>query len=204
MSIGPTHLGEAIVQKLIELQPNRFFELCNRPSSSLHGNRVYRETKLEDHGGRRFDGASRVDLIVPISATEALPVEVKLGETRLSKRRVDTEWLSACGKSHGDTAWTGNMMSILDQLIPPEETNQRLVAHVDGGNFRLTHEWCVVVRARTADAWAREGRPSFSRAIVVKFDDMAKSVGQTKFDSIVRELIDFPYYDTWITRADIG
>ena len=201
MAIGLTHLGEAIVQKLIELQPNRFLELCERPKTGVHGGRVFREVELLPHAGRRFDGASRVDLVVPLSATEALPVEVKLGETRLSKRRVDTEWLSGCRTSHGETAWAGNMMSILDQLIPSHTTDQRLVAHTDVADYPLTQEWCVVVRQRTAAAWTGEGSPAFSRARIISFDELVSAFKPAEFDEIVRRLVSFPYYDTWINRA---
>ena len=201
MPIGLTHLGEAIVQRLIERQPNRFLELYGLPPSGVHGGRVFREAELLPYAGRRFDGASRVDLIVPLSAIEALPVEVKLGETRLSKKRVDDEWLSGCGTSHHDTAWTGNMMSILDQLIPANTPDQHLVARVDGADYPLTHAWCVVVRRRTAAAWDGDGSPAFSRARIVVFENLVAAFQPNEFDDIVRELISFPYYDTWINGA---
>ena len=201
MPIGLTHLGEAIVQKLIELRPDEFLKLCGRPQTGVHGGRVFREVPLREYAGRRFDGASRVDLVVPLSPTEALPVEVKLGETRLSKTRVDTEWLSGCRTSHGDTAWAGNMMSILDQLIPAHATDQCLVGHVDGADYPLTQAWCVVVRQRTFAAWTGEGRPAFSRARIVSFDELVSAFEPAEFNEIVRELVSFPYYETWINGA---
>ncbi len=202
MAIGLTHLGEAIVQRMIELRPNRFLELCERPQTGVHGGRVFREVELQPHGGRRFDGASRVDLVVPLSETEALPVEVKLGEARLSKSRVDSEWLAGCGTSPQDTAWTGNMMSVLDGLFPTPASSGRLVARVVAvGDYTLTQSWFVVVRRRTADKWQGVGRPKFLHAKIVVFDDLAEEFQPAEFDSIVKEILSFPYYDTWINAV---
>jgi hypothetical protein len=198
MPIGLTHLGEAIVQMLIEAQPNRFLELCGLPQLGVHGSRVFREVELLPYAGKRFDGASRIDLIVPLNAVEALPVEVKLGETRLSKRRVDSEWLSGCRASHDGTRWAGNMMSILDQLVPTHAPEERLIAHANGTDFPLTHSWCVVVRRRTANAWSGPERPAFSRATVVAFDDLVAAFEPEQFDEMIRRLLTFPYHQTWV------
>ena len=201
MPIGLTHFGEAIVQTLIERQPNRFLELCGLPASGVFGGRAFREARLLPNDKKRFDGASLIDLIVPLNTHEALPVEVKLGATRLSKQRVETEWLYSCRPSHKDTAWAGNMMSILDQLIPSNRPNERLVAHVDGTDYPLTQSWCVVVRRRTAVSWTGEGRPSLARATIVSFDDLVEGFMPDEFDEIVRNIITFPYYNTWIKNG---
>ena len=201
MPIGLTHLGEAIVQSLIERQPSRFLELCGLPHSNGFGGRTLREAQLRPYAAKRFDGASRIDLIAPLHTGEALPIEVKLGETRLSKTRIDTEWLSGCRPSHYETRWAGNMMSILERTFPPGTPPEPLIAHAAGTDYPLTIQWCIVVRQSTADSWIDTGRPNFSNAMVVSFDDLVSHVGSTEFDTMVRELLSFPYYDTWISGA---
>jgi hypothetical protein len=196
MPIELTHFGEALAQTLIERRPRKFFELCGLNHTEIAGGRVYREATLKSYNGRRFDGASRVDLIVPLSDQEAIPIEVKLGVTRLSKRRVDTEWLAGCRTTHGDTAWAGNMLSILDQLVPTNMQQERLIAQVDGNTFRLTHTWFVLVRRQIANTWENDP-PSFSRAGIIAFDELVTSFRPQEFDAIVKELLSFPYYDTW-------
>src|SRR6266478_7778970 len=120
MPIELTHLGEAIVQMLIMEDPAYFVSEWKNGLETLNGPEVFREAELEmfsgvngvcDHEVYRevqlapfadkiFDGASRVDLIVPMTADEALPIEVKLGETRLSKSRLEDEWLLPCRATH--------------------------------------------------------------------------------------------------------
>jgi len=58
------------------------------------------DVPLAPIGGRSFDGASRVDVVVRYRPGMAVAVELKLGTTRLSRTRIDEEWLAPCGPSH--------------------------------------------------------------------------------------------------------
>ena len=200
MAVALTHVGEAIVQSLIERSPAVFFALCGLPFTEVHGGHVLREARLKPHAGCAFDGASRIDLVVPLRVDEAVPVEVKLGETRLSKHRVETEWLRGCGTSHNDARSTGNMMSVLDQLIPAG-ASERLVAAVDGSEYPLTLQWYVVVRRSTARSWSGDARPGFARATIVALEDLLADVTPAEFDDLVRRLLPRSFYESWIAGA---
>lgn len=199
MPLDLTHLGEAIVQRLIEQRPNRFFELCGIPQSSSFGGAVFRGVTLTPYGGKHFDGASRIDLVVPLSATTAMPVEVKLGGTRLSKTLIDDQWLAGCRPSHQGKRWAGNMMSVLDRRFPEGTPEQALVTGDREVQYSLTPRWCVVVRRRTLEAWAKNGRPNFRNACVVDFDTLAEEAGPLAFDQLVGELLAFSFYQAWVT-----
>lgn len=198
MSFELTHIGEAVVKKLIEFQPRRFFELCFLPIMEISGGQVFQEVSLLPYAGHRFDGASRVDLVVPISPSEALPVEVKLGKAGLSKRLVDTKWLSGCKSSHKGSAWSGNMMSILERRFPAGTPSDQLAVMVGDIHYRLSATWFIVVRRCVANAWREEGRPEFHRAKLVTFEDLVEGITPLEFDEMVRELTAFQYHQVWI------
>ena len=92
-------------------------------------------------------------------------------------------------------------MSILDNLVPSDALDQHLVAVENGVEYSLRHEWCVVVRRSIAGTWAGADRPSFGRATVVAFEDLAEEFTQPEFDKIVSDLLSFSYYEAWVTNA---
>jgi hypothetical protein len=207
-AIRLTNLGEMLVQELIQRKPACFLKLSglSPTHTAVYGGRVFVEAKLEQHEGKRFDGASRVDLVVPLNATEALPIEVKLGDTRLSKSRIEDDWLNSrkASVSHKGTAWAGNMMWVLDRLVKDRVTHKPLKAKLDEVEYSLTAEWCLIVRKNIKEKWGEKGgpnHPDFRHAHIVVFEDLVSEFEQAEFDSIVRDLVTFPYYDEWITRV---
>lgn len=200
MAIDLTHIGEAFLQHFIAKNPRTFFEYAELSYAEVFGGRVYREVQLDPYCGRAFDGESRVDLVVPISNFEAIPIEVKLGTTRLGKTRVDSEWLSGCRPSHN--RWAGNMMSILECRFPAGIPEQPLFVNTSDGRYQLTPNWIVIVRRITAEGWERNGQPAFERAKVVDFDTLIYKLNPSEFNEIVKSLLNFDFYETWIKPGE--
>ncbi len=123
-AISLSHFGETLVTRMVSDLRGDFLDLCRLNASADNGflasghEIAFREHPLMPIGGILFDGASRVDLVVRLSKDEGTPFEIKLGTTRLSKTRIDEEWLRNCGFSHDRKRFRGNMMSILSANSP--------------------------------------------------------------------------------------
>jgi hypothetical protein len=95
MPVELTHVGEAVVARMIDTLRWSFVELCgvtDRADRAAVCNSAFpfvrANLKLRPYAGRRFDGTSCVDLIVRVRRDLGVPFELKLGETRLTKARV--------------------------------------------------------------------------------------------------------------------
>ena len=106
MPVELTHVGEAVVANMINSMRWEFIELCSLVSQSnkrfvidMTRQIVFANAKLAPYGGLGFDGASCVDVIVRVQENLAIPFELKLGRDRLTKSRIDKEWLSGCESS---------------------------------------------------------------------------------------------------------
>ena len=203
-----THLGEALVVRMANTLRADFLDLCElRDRADLayvdggiepiaHG-----EVPLSPYSGRSFDGAHKVDLVVLLNRDLGVPFEVKLGDTRMTKSRVDEEWLDGCGLSHGGRRIRGNMMSILERKLPNELPQDDLKVRLEPDRYvKLTEEWFVIGRSNVLEGWNGAARPSFSpRAQLLDFESIIEHFGgKERFNDAVRDLLCFDYYDTWI------
>jgi hypothetical protein len=158
------------------------------------------EMSLAPYGGRAFDGASRIDVLVQLGSAKGAAFELKLGATRLSKTRFEKELLKCCEESsHGDRRWTGNMIAILDRRFS-EGVDGELIARVsDGTHLAVVPKWFLVVRRRTKSTWQRVGGPAFRNAEVLSFEDLVDGcLGREGFNALVRELLPADFYQAWV------
>ena len=173
------------------------------------GGPAFREGGLAPYGGRAFDGAAQVDAIVALSDKVAVPFELKLGAARLTKSRIDTEWLAECQPSHADSRWSGNMMAILDRRFKGVPDGHDLVARIkesgsnEGKTFVLTREWFVVARRSIIKRW-RLAPPAFSQHVkLLAFEDIVDEFGgKPAFNALVTSLLDVDFYDAWLATDD--
>jgi hypothetical protein len=207
MAIDLTHMGEAIMACMIDAMRWRFIEFCNLSGqadqafvSDTSRRIVFPNVGLAPYSGIGFDGASCVDLAVLIRPGVAVPFELKLGETRLTKTRVDEEWLPACALSHGGKRFSGNMMAILERKFPASVSAGALSARVDGGSAALTEEWFVVARSSVLKKWTGNARPAFSTNVrTLGFESIVAAFGgREPFNAMVRDLLNFDYYAAWV------
>lgn len=202
-----THIGEAVLSRMINSLRWDFIELCglsrladreyvcDHPGTIVHSN-----ANLLPYGGIAFDGASCVDLVVQVREDLGVPFELKLGETRLGKSRIDEEWLSGCALSHQGKRFKGNMMSILERKFPSTLLSDVLKARLPDGALPLTNEWIIIARSKVLATWIPPGRPSFSDK--VQFLSFEKVVdrfgGKPAFNGMVRELLNIDFYTAWV------
>jgi len=214
MTASLTHFAESIFVAMINGNPAKFAERAGlssllEGSANSSGGPAFREAGLEPYGGRAFDGAARVDAIVALSEKVAVPFELKLGAARLTKSRIDTEWLAECQPSHADSRWSGNLMAILDRKFKGVDDAQELVARVtkvgadEERTFVLTREWFVVARRSIITRW-RQTPPAFSQHVkLLAFEDVVSDFGgKLAFNALVRSLLDVDFYDAWLATDD--
>jgi hypothetical protein len=107
MPISLSHFGEELIARMANDLRGEFLDLCHLTAVADKGLLetkepiAYCEAPLMPYSTIGFDGASRVDLVLRISKDEGTAFEIKLGNTRLSKPRIDDEWLCGCDFSHG-------------------------------------------------------------------------------------------------------
>lgn len=220
MAVSLTHFAESIFVAMINGNPAAFAELTGigplpavAPSSP--NGPAFREVGLDKYAGRAFDGAARVDTVVALTDKLAVPFELKLGTARLTKSRVDNEWLAECRLSHGTYStprWSGNMMAILERNFKDVTDVHELVARVQVGSlpepkaFVLTRDWFVVARRSVVNRWRRDP-PKFSpRVKLLAFEDVVDAFGgKPAFNRLVESLLNIDFYDEWLaTDSEAG
>lgn len=204
MPIPLSAIGESLIVRIANELRDRFLTLCGahfeNDQLSAVEHRAHQEVKIAPYAGISFDGASRVDMIFLVGPLLAIPFEIKLGTTRLSKSRIDDEWLSGCEWSHGNRRFKGNMMSILERKFPASVPNGNLKVELpDNREVVLTPEWCLIARQRTLDGWHSNGRPAFSdRVRFLSVEAIVSAYGgHQAFNDLVRNMLSFDYYNTW-------
>ena len=200
-------VGEEVVAAMVRKVPERFIELSGHPLKfdppSLSQKRsVFTEVPLAPLNGRAFDGASRIDVLLRLDESRGLACEVKLGSHRLSKGRVDTEWLRPCEASHEDRRVRGNMMAILDRKFGSlaDEGAPLRAQPKDSPSLELDRRWVIVCKREVVDKWAGPHAPAFSEYVrLVAFEDLVAAFGgKSQFNELVAELLIFDYYDKWV------
>jgi hypothetical protein len=209
MAVSISHFGEALITRMANDLRGKFLDLCQLRGEAdpefISGTEplAHQELQLLPYAGIAFDGASRVDLVVRLAMDRAAPFEVKLGTTRLTRSRIDEEWLCGCGFSHGRTRFRGNMMSILDRRFPPGVPLDDLRVKLGKDqSLKLTPTWFVIVKDCVLKTWNGENRPAFSdRVKLVSMESIVECYGgKSRFNSLVREVLAIDYYEEWIAR----
>jgi len=208
MAISLPYLAEVLFAEMVNRRRDEFFSLTRlHRIADLDFVRAApriasREVPLASFSGRTFDGASRIDVVVRLRPGLATAFELKLGTTRLSKSRVDEEWLACCATSHNDRRWRGNMMAILDRRFP-SPVAEELAAEVNGERLVLTPTWFVVTRRATLAAW-QTARPDFSDNVrLLAFEDVVDRFGgREPFNALVAEALAVDFYREWVLRDD--
>jgi hypothetical protein len=202
-----THLAESLFATMANENRMPFLSVCgltefaNLDYVASVSDFAFCEGTLDRFGGRAFDGASRVDVVVRLRAGAAAAFELKLGETRLAKTRVDEEWLRPCEPSHDGRRWRGNMMAILDRrFLGP--VPQDLFVTTTRDKVVLERDWFVVARQGTLDSW-KTSPPNFGPHVrQVSFENVVHKLGgKDAFNGLVRRELEMDFYEDWIAAA---
>jgi len=206
MPISLSHLGEVVVAEMAERKRCEMVnalgltDLADLDHVRSIKKFAHHECRLARHSKYMFDGASRVDVVLWLQQNLAVALELKLGETRLTPTRIDGEFLTDCRPSHNNSRIAGNMMAILDRrfgdLAPPDGLSVQFADTV----VPLARDWFIVTRQTVLDRWVGEDRPEFSpNTKCVAIGTLVQAFGgKLAFNSLVAELLDIDYFDSWV------
>jgi hypothetical protein len=206
MPISLSHLGEVIVAKMAERERLKTIDALGLTESAdldhvrTVGRFAFHECKLAPHHGYIFDGASRVDVILWIRPDLCIALELKLGATRLTRTRINDEFLDDCRTSHNGRRIAGNMMAILDRRFGHTAPADGLEVELYDTRVPVSRNWFVVTRQSVLDKWVGEERPNLSlnTSCVTISSLVAAFGGQRIFNTFVRELLDVDYFNEWV------
>jgi hypothetical protein len=207
MAVELTHIGEAIIAGMANDMRCAFLDLCGLTCgvdemfvADRSRSIAFANVELNGYGGKIFDGTSRVDLVVLIRQNVGVPFELKLGATRLTKNRVDTDWLRKCRSTHKAKRFSGSMIAVLDRKFPAPVPSDPLCVRIGDRKVELTKEWFLIARQQILTKWAGDDRPNFSaNAQFIAFEEIvAEFGGQVPFNELVRKLLAFDYHQKWV------
>jgi hypothetical protein len=206
MPLSLSHMAEDIFASMINHTREPFLELTGLKAIAdpvfVHAvpELATCEVGFEPVCGRAFDGASRVDVIVRLRPGVATAFELKVGTTRVTKTRVDDEWLRPCVPSHADRRWRGNVMAVLERRFDGVSVETlRVRSHTE--RLALIQPWFFVARRCVLRAW-KHNPPRFSAAVrQIAFEDVVDAFGNEEtFNGLVRGMLAINYYKEWIAR----
>lgn len=203
MPISLSHLGEVILAEMADRKRYdilRTFGLDEAADLGFVNNLdrfAFPECQLAPHGGYLFDGASRIDVTFWIRPELAVACELKLGKTRLSKSRVNEEFLADCRLTHNRSRLAGNMMAILDRRFSSLAPVDSLSVVLGDKPVPLSRDWFVVVQQRVLDRWTGDSRPAFSEhTMCISINTIVDAFGgKNPFNALVESLLAIDYYD---------
>ena len=210
MPISLSHIGEAIfaemanLNRLAVLQALDLTPLADPEFVQNLDRFAFAESTLSRHGGYAFDGASRVDVTLWVRPELAVACELKLGANRLSKSRIDDEFLAECRLSHQSTRIAGNMMAILDRRFGALAPTDGLCVILIGKPVPLARQWFVIVQESTLAKWNKGSSPSFSEHTVCRSMNsvVEKFGGKVAFNSLVKRMLEIDYFDEWLSPPE--
>lgn len=204
MPLSISHIAEDIFARMANERRDAFLEVTGLAAEAdtafIHSlpELATCEAQIEPVGGRAFDGASRVDVVVRLRPGVAAAFELKLGTTRLSKRRFDNEWFQPCAPSHADRRWSGNVMAVLDRRFENHVADE-LAVRTGGERLQLIRPWFLVARKAVLQALCNDP-PAFGSAVrQLAFEDVVACFGgRDAFNLLVRSMLDINYFDEWV------
>lgn len=204
--ISLSHLGETIVAAMANrrrLEVIDALELSDAADPAFVTGLdqfAFTECRLSPHGEYAFDGASRVDVILWLRPDSAVACELKLGTSRLTKSRIDDEFLADCRPSHGGQRLAGNMMAILDRRFGSHAPKEGLAVQIDRQSVPLADKWYVIVQPSVLARWTGGAAPAFSsRERCVSVNTIIDAFGgKQPFNDLVGELLAVDFYGAWI------
>jgi len=202
--IEPTHIAEYLIAEMYNRSPGvraLFARQLNKTSSLSDGYAAVPNLQLATCGCFRFDGAHKIDIaILDKASLSCIPCEAKLGNSRLGKTAFEERFLGSCRTSHKNMRIAGSMMAILERKLPSPCLNYPILISHEGGVYKLTSPWVLIMRKDIHDSWTKYGKPSLSSACIhISFEAIVEALGgKTPFNSLVSEMVSFDYYETWM------
>lgn len=217
-SLKPEHIGEELFAYLIN--KDSLFKECLCKKLGLNGQKILgaqTETKIyrNRQGKSDFDGKSRIDVALKLSNNKILPVELKLGKTRMAPTgKGFGRFLGGYSlDSHEPRRISGSMVSILSRKSSPKLISKinALWADYETERLEVCDKWVLVVLSNAFrdkfEKFEKFEKPENKlwsvneiRPVILSFQELFSDFRQ-KINDAVEKIIKLEpgkyYYDEW-------
>ncbi|MCS5643631.1 MAG: hypothetical protein NZ807_10260 [Dehalococcoidia bacterium] len=202
--ISFSNLGELVIAQMFQEQPQNLLPILELEENDIDYAYIaeidqfaFAETTIAHDQVYGFDPMHKVDVALWIRPNAALALELKLGETGLSRGNINN-WLEPCVLNKNGTHLKGKMLAILDRRSNEETPIGDLVTVLNGQNIPLQHNWAIVARTGIIDNWQNDA-PDFSpETQQIKVEDLIEAYGgEIVFNELVETLLEFNYFQAW-------
>lgn len=209
LAIDITHLGEALFAKLFTENPdllkialgNFYPEIIEETNIDVQA-----EVALEAKAGTNsiiLDGCSRIDVALFIK-DECIPIELKLGKTRIDHNKLKDCKFSAHKESK--KRLSGSMMSILEHLgFENCVQDKEIELYVHQRAIPVSRKWFLIVRTdkiaeKLKNKWKSKDHPKLPNCTIISADTIFNKNPQ-EFNRAVQELVTSDdYYSAWFEK----
>jgi hypothetical protein len=206
MSVELPYVGEAITKALIENLTVAFLRHAKLPpDGNEEVKNVHHAVQFARLDRAIFDGASTIDLLLETSE-RWIPIEVKLGTSRLQPNEFARRFLRDCDVSqHNPPRWNGNTIAFLERRFAEGVRREELSAKLGNDIKKLSRDWILVVRTVKIADDLRSNRQRIglsNHAYIIALETLVNAVGTSEeFNAIVGNLLTFDYYGRWFAQG---
>lgn len=192
------HIGEALLANMLsESAAVRRYVVPQLGSNC----KFQTEVNLQPVNDLIFDGTSRVDVAaVDQDASICVPIEAKLGNSRMSAGEFNKRFLQQLQTSHNDNRVKGSMVSVLERKFERIfSVDVPVSIRIEQRQARLSRDWVLVVRREVLNKWNHGGHPDLSaHCTVLTFEDIVSRYGgPTALNNLVRRKLPTDFYSEW-------
>lgn len=145
------------------------------------------------------DGEQKVDVLCA-GAGNAIAIEAKLGEARMSANEFKKRFCQDCEQSsHSDSRLRGSMIAVLERNLP-FQGNVALIAERNQTQYTVAKNWWLVLRKAVLEKWQKANDfPVSESARILTFDALAKAYGsRQQFDQMVQRVVGADFAGRWM------
>jgi len=197
------HIGEAILERIINENPNLVLETLGLAQNRFV--RAHRQIQIEfPKSGVIFDGFSTIDLGLQLTDGILFPIEVKLGHRGLNRATVNQKLASCTLSSHtSEPRISGNILAVLNRHFDSKLSDlislDALHARVNNQQFIVSDAWGVIARNHVLTSWAKNPPDFNGQQRALSLEEICSAYGPARFNCLVRNMLsDIDYYEQWI------
>ena len=198
-----THIGEQLFAKVLNGDP----KLMQTVAGCATKYKASAETVFTDKDGNNyFDGEHKIDVLLIPEANEktAIPIELKLGNTRMKANKSEFGRFLTGYQYGRRKKFTGSMISILNQRNATR--NGKSIAYPlkykeDQKEYNISMEWILIVLTKKIADDLKNNKTLWQDNIprILSFEELFKE--NSDLNSYVSDLIHSDdYYKMWLGR----
>ena len=146
-----THIGEVLFAAVLNKNPELMEMIAGKKEYTAVPEAIFTDREQK----QKFDGEHKIDvLLIPKNPKgKAIPIELKLGKTRMKANKSEFgRFLTGYRYSEKYHKFTGSMISILSKKQAEGKTETikyPLIYKIDNGTIKISDEWKLIVLTKS-------------------------------------------------------